>query len=631
MLNKRKTIIIVETIILLLVISVSITFAYLSASGKQELANTFKSGCLNITLSDVTDALNLKNAFPITDIEGLEQEESYKFKIVNTCDTETPYTINLESMNINENKALDPQYVKVALSSNDMDNIIKKLESEDITKPYLEDSKQSNYLYSGILTSKEAKEFTLKEWIDYNTTKEQGAEKEYQSKIYVVSDSREEIKETPKIQFEIDGGNLKGTISGEVQEIKYCITSNNICTPETTINKSDSDTINIKYPYNKGKQIVCTNLDGKTICSNPISPSEVTLSKLGLHSQGKIENITGPACRDNCTIQDQNGVYESEDNNGTSYFFRGTVDNNWVKFGQKDNQDIYWRIIRINGNGSIRLIYSGLGNATAIGEGTMIQNGVKYNNSDNDNAYVGYYFGKTGQSTYEATHTNAQKSSIAEILDKWYSENLESNYDKYIDIESGFCGDRQINNTLNETWYSSDTKRGYNTEETMYSPWGRILDQNANMRDYSKATLKCGVSPLTNEVDNTALKRDLYTTKNAKNGNEVLNKPIGLITADEVVFGGMVFVGQIHAGTNYLYTNRNYWTMSPASYSGYGNANIFVVHSDGFLTYDGPEFENNWPGVRPVINLKAESEFTFHNLDQLYGTSGNPYVFNVVE
>ena len=43
-----------------------------------------------------------------------------------------------------------------------------------------------------------------------------------------------------------------------------------------------------------------------------------------------------------------------------SYYFRGAVDNNWVKFGKdRTGKYIYWRIIRINGDGSIRMIYTG--------------------------------------------------------------------------------------------------------------------------------------------------------------------------------------------------------------------------------------------------------------------------------
>ena len=220
MLKKRKIIIIVEIVMIVLAISIFGAMAFLSINGKQELANTFTSGCLKITLSDVTDAITLNGAFPITDIEGLEQEESYKFQIKNSCDTETQYKINLESIN-KQNNTLDSEYVKVALSSNTMDNLIMKLDPKDITMHYLEDAYQSHNLYEGILKANETKEFTLKEWLDYDTTKEEGANKIYQSKIYVVSDSRDEITEKPEIKFTYSDRSFAGTLTEEVSNVKY--------------------------------------------------------------------------------------------------------------------------------------------------------------------------------------------------------------------------------------------------------------------------------------------------------------------------------------------------------------------------------------------------------------------------
>jgi hypothetical protein len=48
------------------------------------------------------------------------------------------------------------------------------------------------------------------------------------------------------------------------------------------------------------------------------------------------------------------GMYAAPDDYGTSYYFRGAVSNNWVKFA-----GIYWRIVRINGNNTVKLVYSG--------------------------------------------------------------------------------------------------------------------------------------------------------------------------------------------------------------------------------------------------------------------------------
>ena len=48
------------------------------------------------------------------------------------------------------------------------------------------------------------------------------------------------------------------------------------------------------------------------------------------------------------------GLYESVDDYGTTYYYRGNVTNNYVKFA-----GYYWRVIRINGDGSIRLLFAG--------------------------------------------------------------------------------------------------------------------------------------------------------------------------------------------------------------------------------------------------------------------------------
>ena len=87
------------------------------------------------------------------------------------------------------------------------------------------------------------------------------------------------------------------------------------------------------------------------------------------------------------------GIYSAPDDYGTSYYFRGVEGNlnNWVRFG-----GFYWRIIRINGNGTVRMIYSGVanGNPSSTNKtGTTTQiNGTNYvyNQTSNDNTYIGY-------------------------------------------------------------------------------------------------------------------------------------------------------------------------------------------------------------------------------------------------
>ena len=147
-------------------------------------------------------------------------------------------------------------------------------------------------------------------------------------------------------------------------------------------------------------------------------------------------------------------ICSAPDDYGTSYYFRGTPENNYVKFA-----GFYWRILRVNGDGSIRMIYAGdadtidalpnkeevLANGYDDGSTDYTQIGTSaYNSSYNDNAHVGYMYGTTGASTYEETHANINDSTIKTRVDKWYEENiLDTEYEQYIS-DTLFCNDRSL-------------------------------------------------------------------------------------------------------------------------------------------------------------------------------------------
>ena len=284
-------------------------------------------------------------------------------------------------------------------------------------------------------------------------------------------------------------------------------------------------------------------------------------------------------------------VYSVQDDYGTSYVYAGAPRDNWVYFA-----GFYWRIIRINGDGSIRMIYNGTSTSTT-GSSTMISSSRTFNSSYEDNAYVGYMYGSRGASSYASTHTNTNNSSIKTVVDNWYRDNLLQ-YAQHISTEAGFCGDRRIA-TSSETWWPNDTKTGYGTNITAYAPLSRFVTVNDQYADTQNPTLKCSQS------------NDLYTVSESSKGNHALIYPIGLITADEVVLAGG-FAGRLNS-SYYLYNNDYYWTMSPARYP---NAFVFQVHKSGYLHYTNAHYTS---GVRPVINLDASVTLTGT------GISTNPY------
>ena len=96
---KKRVIILIISLIAITGIIVGVSYAFFSTGGMQQAANTFQSGCLNISLTDASSSINLSNIYPVTDIEGLDGT-SYDFTIKNTCSTDANYQINLESIQV---------------------------------------------------------------------------------------------------------------------------------------------------------------------------------------------------------------------------------------------------------------------------------------------------------------------------------------------------------------------------------------------------------------------------------------------------------------------------------------------------------------------------------------------------
>ena len=264
------------------------------------------------------------------------------------------------------------------------------------------------------------------------------------------------------------------------------------------------------------------------------------------------------------------GVWTAEDDLGTSYYFRGAVENNYVKFA-----GYWWRIIRINGDGSIRMIYDGT-SAHANGESSSDrQTGTStYNSSYNQSYYVGYTY-QTG-SQRPSTQNGGTASTIKGVLDSWYSTNITNQgLDDKVVSSPGFCNDR--NTASGSNWVANGSTFYYVAYDRVYGS--------------TQPTLQCS---------NT---NDIYTTK------------VGLITADEVRMAG----GTISSNSSYyLYTGQTYWTVSSSYYNGY--ARVFAVYSTG---NPGDWGANDTIGVRPVLNLSADVTISGGS-----GTMDNPYVVN---
>ena len=244
---------------------------------------------------------------------------------------------------------------------------------------------------------------------------------------------------------------------------------------------------------------------------------------------------------------------------GVTYYYTGANPNNWVSFA-----GFYWRIIRINGDGSIRMIYQGT-RANTTGAGTQIGTSA-FNSSSNNKTYVGLVYDGSSQ------HGYGQNSTIMTNLNNWYNSNLASYEAKYIDTGTGFWSDRNM--------ASGDS---YTDSRFDYAPSDRRNGQ---------ASLQCNSEDI--------LSQD----------NEKLPNPIGLITFDEYVLAGN--------GNSYLDVGIAYWTMSPLYYEDYadGYASVLFVYQSGNRNND---LVAGVLGVRPVINLRSDVALSGS------GTSTDPF------
>ena len=288
------------------------------------------------------------------------------------------------------------------------------------------------------------------------------------------------------------------------------------------------------------------------------------------------------------TDNNTNTLYTGVEDSKTVYYFAGNATDNWVKFGKNaSNQDLYWRIIRTNSDGSVRLLYHGTSTTT-----TDAYIGTSAFNSSYDNiAYVSYMYGNLG--SVANARENTTDSTIKTIIDNWYKDNLNTNYGKYLSTTAVYCNDRST------------------SDNTYFGAYTRLLTNK------------------TPSYDCTATE-DKFTV-DTNTGNGKLTYPIALMTADEISYAGGLY--GTNASTWYYYNSVNgsstgskfWWLLSPLDSSTSGSS-MFIVRGSsnpGRLNYNYV-YSNN--GVRPALSLKSCVKYSSGD-----GSANEPYTIKETE
>ncbi len=545
--NNKKVIIIAVAIIVLL--SLGITYAYLTTTlhGKEEYM--VRAGSLGLRLEE-SNELTLERQIPIEDSEGMKLD-GFNFSLINEGNIDTDFTIYLDDIELDEGETRMPDSaIRYSLTKDSVVGNASDLTSMGVNPNRVVDT--------GTVAVDETINYTLRIWIDYDATTEEASGKTFKAKLRVET-SQHVIPETTK----------QILANNEVKE-----------GPVDMFNYASNGSYISSFDPEEGPQYGS-------------EPSQVT-----------------------------NGLYSMNDEDGVSYYYRGAVTNNNVQFGEyasdyyvyennglyyqslescreanvgyedertqvklaSQGDKMYWKIVRVNGDGSLRLIYNGtsanpdnsdLVNSFAVGISP-------YNLESNDPKYTGY------------TYDNGTDSFIKKEVDTWYKNTLGSSiYDSKV-IGGRFCSDSSGYKNASE-YDVSEAMFGDLTDVYMYSSMGdRLANFQKNSPGNNDPTLSC---PATEETYGGS-----YRLK------------AGLITADELTLAGE---SSYVVGNSYLNPGDSqmwYWSMTPAVFN-FGDARVW----DEFEVLDRDYVYIGF-AVRPVINVTTDDGFTSGD-----GTASSPY------
>ena len=622
--NKLK---IFSSLLIIVLLIMGVSFAVFQNFARQSGTNNLgATNCFSVTFEGVNNAINLANDYPIPDSEGLERDP-YTFKVTNNCNQYLSLSIGVETLSTSE---IPSNLIKGVIVKNGGIPTSAMLLSSGKTMEAQNGGTAYELLTDG-LGAKASKTYDLRLWFDESMTKEQGASKKYQGKVIVGASA--DVTPPPKGWDDAPQGTLLASLRDN-NTLKTPLTTPGSEVSAHTLDDVPSQTASVSstyqayyFTYGTGWEANGTNFDltGAAVTSDTYANSYSSLvgkylvsdyiPDMGSSTAGTMKtttNLSGvyyvvSATQESLTYKQITSnknttealLASTEDDYGTSYYFRGAVTNNYVEFANK-----CWRIVRISGDGTVKLILHNDNTAGAANPCSSANNSSnaafarysgttytsKFNTDYNDNAYIGFKYGTPGSSTYEATHANTNKSTILTNLETWYTNNLAA-YESVID-DNVWCNDKtNVTDTTFDPAVINPTGLGYGSNNTYYASFQRLVSSDGLAAGGTGPSLKCNgeLSKITSKV--------------------------GLITADELAFAGYA-AGRVNLVT-YLQENATdtwWWSLSPFAF-GYGYAGVWCVDSGGF----GSGSVDDIGAGRPSISLKSTTNVTGN------GTSEDPY------
>ena len=618
--KNRKNYLILILVTVLLITVIGISYAAFNYVGTGQKANTITTGAISMTYTESTNSIALSNALPTTDATGKKRNntgEYFDFTVKSSIkgNTDINYEIAAKEESGNTFSGKNIKYYLTKVNSDGTETEVmapRTYYEEPSGNVYTGRPSDMMSLFVGNLKTQgdTTINYRLRLWVDENYNPQ----------------------------------NDNGGLTYKVKVNVYGQTSDTVAQAEDTYCKDNG--------FN-------TLSDCMLVLNN--HEANATAAKTAIKAKGT-PDFSKIAPNDTET----DGLYMAEDDEGESYYYRGAVKNNYVSFA-----GFTWRIIRRNGDGSVRMIYSGK-STTDTGEAVTIGNsqfnskywnptyeGYKYNEDfelHENNGTTGYdWFTNTSKYNYGTGYTFDASTKKFTLTGTIKQLTWKDNHDEIVKSQLYSCLNASCNVVYKVTGYQNDTTMTVKPISYCSKSLATAQTNNTNstikttIDNWYKSNLTAYTSKLADETfcndrsisSGTGYKTDSFTFYGSYNRNAdrktpslkcaqdndkfkvsnvsaKLDYPVALITADEMAMAGGVFNT---SNTNYyLYNGQYQWSLSPGNFDTYRSlADVWAVNPSGSLNpwdYVGNSF-----GVRPVINLRTDTQITKGD-----GSSLNPYV-----
>ena len=420
-----------------------------------------------------------------------------------------------------------------------------------------------------------------------------------------------DCKQYSKTGFSIDKtnktvtGTISGTCNGVSEETTFPSIGTILVQNDIADDKAQVYTLTITYKEMNVDQSVDMNkifsAKANIVDPNNFKPYEVGTLASAIINNAK--NATGdktiyqetPITTPGQAIstETEKTLSKTEDDYGDSYYFRGNVVDNFVQYAE-----MCWRIVRIQGDGSIKLILaselscsdtnvttsSGYATDGAAGvQGTKLN--ATYGYKKVGSYYIDDYINSAGTTENARTKLNA-----------WLERKITSESEKALLKNEDWCiGDRT---TAYD--YSTYALKTETAEELINAETSFYYSAGKRIWSIKTPTLKCD--------------------GNKEKDGEIDTNKVGMLTADEVAFAGATTSNNSTYYLNKNATSNYWWSLSPSVFSaGDPREGSFYVGSGGSLLSDFVNF-NRTRSLRVAVSLASPAKIISGD-----GTVNNAY------